>query len=108
MVRPQANAKWLRGLVVWVFIGVGAMVSTDLAFGQGCAMCYNNAAASGARAIQALKSGILVLLVPPVLMFIGIFVLLFRSKERSGEDLPMAEPGPDAWFGRPVAVDRRE
>jgi hypothetical protein len=45
-------------------------------------MCYNTAAAAKAAAIQALRSGILILLVPVALLFIGIFVLAFRSKER--------------------------
>jgi len=63
-------------------------------------MCYNNAAASGSHTIQALKSGILVLLVPPVLMFIGIFVLLFRSKERFADDraAQQVELAPDLWL----------
>ena len=59
---------------------------STLAFGQNCAMCYNTAAAAKATAIQALRSGILVLLIPPALMFIGIFARVFRSKERSGEE----------------------
>jgi len=79
---------------------LAAMTCTSLAFGQSCAMCYNNAAASGTTAIQALRSGILVLLVPPIFMFIAIFVLLFRSKERVAEELvvPVAEQGPDLWL----------
>jgi len=59
---------------------------TTLASGQNCAMCYNTAAAAKAKAIQALRSGILVLLIPPALMFIGIFARAFRSKERSSEE----------------------
>jgi len=31
-----------------------------------CAMCYQNAAAQGAKGIQALNLGVLVLLLPPV------------------------------------------
>jgi len=45
-------------------------------------MCYNTAAAAKAAAIQALRSGILILLVPSILLFGGIFVLAFRSRER--------------------------
>jgi hypothetical protein len=46
-------------------------------------MCYNTAAATKAAAIQALRSGILILLVPVALLFIGIFVLVFRSNQYS-------------------------
>jgi len=51
-------------------------------------MCYNTAAAAKAAAIQALRSGILILLVPVVLMFIGIFIMAFRSRERFSELSP--------------------
>ncbi|HEY3928439.1 MAG TPA: hypothetical protein VGL89_08695 [Candidatus Koribacter sp.] len=40
-------------------------------FGQGCALCYTQAAGSGPKMIQALRSGILVLMFPPM----GICVL---------------------------------
>ena len=81
MSKRATNAGWK--LAAWVSGGLSVVSCSTLGFGQGCALCYNNAAASGPHAIQALKSGILVLLVPPVLMFIGIFVVLFRSKERT-------------------------
>ncbi len=51
-------------------------------------MCYNTAAAAKAAAIQALRSGILILLVPVALLFIGIFFMVFRSKERFAEPSP--------------------
>ncbi len=66
-----------------------AFASSSTAFAQGCAMCYNSAAAAKAAAIQALRSGILILLIPPVLMFIGIFVLAFRRRDRfADQNLP--------------------
>ena len=61
------------------------LAKTTALFGQSCTMCYNTAAAAKAAAIQALRSGILILLVPVALMFTGIFVLAFRSKERFTE-----------------------
>ncbi len=44
-------------------------------------MCYKTAAAAKATAIQALRSGILVLLIPPLVMCIGIFVIAFRNRD---------------------------
>ena len=86
------RVKKLAAVVSGAFAG---MAWATLAFGQNCAMCYNNAAASGPAAIRALRSGIVALLVPPVLMFLGIFVLVFRSKERLRENprVPIAEQG---------------
>jgi hypothetical protein len=56
--------------------------SSALAYAQGCAMCYTSAAAAKAGAVQALRSGILILLVPPLVMFAGIFVVIYRSRDR--------------------------
>jgi hypothetical protein len=45
-------------------------------------MCYTSAAAAKAGALQALRSGILILLVPPLLMFVAIFVVIYRYRNR--------------------------
>lgn len=64
----------------------GVLASSSTAWAQSCAMCYNAAAAAKATAIQALRHGILILLVPPLAMFIGIFAVAFRrSNSFSGE-----------------------
>ena len=51
-------------------------VAAKQALAQGCATCYTSAAAGGPQTAHALRSGILVLLIPPVLMFGGIILLL--------------------------------
>ena len=59
------------------------------AFSQGCALCYTQAASSGARMIQALKSGILVLIVPPTLGSVGMIFVMYKKRDqvrRSDED----------------------
>jgi len=54
---------------------------------QGCAMCYQSAAASGARLIHALKSGIVVIVIPPLLMT-GIFArFVYRRRNLFHEDI---------------------
>ncbi len=50
---------------------------------QGCAMCYQNAAATGPQGAQALRHAIMVLLVPPVAMFGAIFGLLYQRRNAS-------------------------
>ena len=47
---------------------------------QGCAMCYQNAAASGVDGRAALRHGILILLFPSLAVFLGIFFLIFRRR----------------------------
>ncbi len=41
-------------------------------------MCYRSASQAGKMAIRALNSGILVLLIPTLLMFVGVLVFAFR------------------------------
>ena len=48
------------------------------ALAQGCASCYTTAAAGGPQTAHALRSGILILLIPPVLIFSSIVFLLWR------------------------------
>ncbi len=66
----------------WLAVLAGALSSSTLAYAQGCAMCYTSASAARAGAIQALRSGILILLVPALMMFGGIFIVIYRSRDR--------------------------
>lgn len=50
---------------------------------QGCAMCYQSAAASGEQGKEALRHGILILIFPTLSLFAGIFGLLYRRRNIS-------------------------
>jgi hypothetical protein len=56
------------------------------AHAQSCALCYTQAASSGARMIQALKSGILVLIAPPTLMSVGVIFVCYRKRNQTMKD----------------------
>jgi hypothetical protein len=47
---------------------------------QSCAMCYQGAAASGAQGGAALRHGILLLFVPAISLFLGIFALIYHRR----------------------------
>jgi hypothetical protein len=47
---------------------------------QSCAMCYQSAAASGAQGGAALRHGILLLFVPAISLFVGIFALIYHRR----------------------------
>lgn len=64
-----------------------AMTSAPAAFAQGCALCYNDAAATGPQAQAALRHGILILMIPPMLMFSGLFGILYRRRNAHHEAL---------------------
>lgn len=65
----------------------GVLLFAIPALPQSCALCYTQAAASGARFIHSLRDGILVLMVPPMFMSVGITWLAYskRNQFRSGE-----------------------
>ncbi len=69
-----------RALGVALF-AILAMV--PLVHAQGCAMCYNNAAATGPQGTQVLRHAILVLLIPPATMFCAILGLLYQRRNSS-------------------------
>lgn len=53
---------------------------------QGCAMCYQNASASGPQGITALRHGVYFLIFPTLAIFIGFFALLYRRRNASREE----------------------
>jgi hypothetical protein len=66
---------------------VGALVlaSNAAAHAQSCALCYTQAAGAGHRFIQGLRTGILVLIVPPMFMSVAITVLAYRKRNRTND-----------------------
>ncbi len=72
------------------FIGFAILILAMLAlcqpaFSQGCSLCYTQAAQSGGRMIQALKSGILILIVPPTLLTLAMVRVCYRKKDQFHE-----------------------
>ena len=72
-----------------------ALVAPTLVWAQGCALCYTQAAGSGSRVIQALKSGILLLVVPPMLICLVITWMAYKKRNEFNEDLPGDDAGTD-------------
>ncbi len=52
------------------------------AFSQNCALCYTQASSAGARMIEALRSGILVMVIPPTLGSIAMIFIVRRRSNR--------------------------
>lgn len=78
-----------------VFLAAFVLLFGLPAFSQNCALCYTQAASSGARMIQALKSGILVLIVPPTLGSIGMLFIVHRRNAQVRRPDSPAESGQD-------------
>ena len=56
------------------------LASPAALYAQSCAMCYQSAAASGAQGGAALRHGILLLFVPAISLFVGIFALIYHRR----------------------------
>ena len=72
----------------WRLLRVGALWTGLLqltalpAIAQSCALCYTQAASSGRQMIEALRSGILILIIPPTL---GTIALLFIVRHKRNQ-----------------------
>lgn len=77
------------------FLALGALALPPLAFSQGCSLCYTQAANSGARLIRALRSGIVILIVPPVSICIGAIVFAYRKRNQFHKADRCLETGSD-------------
>jgi hypothetical protein len=71
-----------RQILAWSLMAALLLLADDM-LAQGCASCYTTAAAGGRATIHALRNGILVLLVPPAVMFAGLMLVLCRWRVSS-------------------------
>jgi hypothetical protein len=79
-------------LAAATFVALAALVSPPLGFSQSCALCYTQAASAGTRMIQALRSGILILIVPPTFMSVAMIFIVNRKRNQFRQD----ENAPDS------------
>jgi hypothetical protein len=78
--------SWLTiRLAAFLALGIAvlSLCASSVYSAQGCAMCYQNASASGAQGSQALRHGILILLFPTLALFTGIFGLIYHRRNVS-------------------------
>ena len=80
------------GIAVIVLV---ALTLPPQVFSQGCALCYTQAAASGARMIRALRAGIVILIIPPLSMCLGAIALAYRRRDQFHQADTRVEPGSD-------------
>jgi hypothetical protein len=73
-------------LLAVAMVALGMLAAPLPAFSQSCALCYTQAASAGHRMIQALQSGILVLIVPPTFMSVGMIFVVYRKRNKFRRD----------------------
>jgi hypothetical protein len=72
--------------------GLILLLNAVPAFSQQCALCYTQAASSGARMIAALQSGILILVIPPTLGSLGMVFVVHHKRNQ----VRRTEPGDES------------
>jgi hypothetical protein len=78
---PMKSYLTIRfAIVLFLALVILSALLAPAALAQGCAMCYQNASATGAQGSQALRQGILILLFPTLTIFGGIFGLIYRRR----------------------------
>jgi hypothetical protein len=85
---------YLRQIALWVFVML-AITAPIPVLAQSCALCYTQAASSGSKMIQALRSGILILIVPPTLGTVGLIFVVNRRIHQVRRDIDSKYPGED-------------
>lgn|ERR1700728_76476 len=75
-----SRSIWILGIAL---AGLALVFVPVPAHAQSCALCYTQAASSGSRMIQALKSGILILIAPPTFMSIGLIFVCYRKRNQT-------------------------
>jgi hypothetical protein len=83
---------WIFGIAL---VGLILLLAPKPVLAQSCALCYTQAASSGSRMIQALKSGILILIAPPTFMTIGMIFVCYRKRNQVRQTEDVDEPGQD-------------
>jgi len=77
----QSAARSIRWIAVHLVLLL-VLTFSPASFGQGCALCYTQAAASGARMIRALRNGIVVLIIPPLSMCLAAVLFAYRKRNQ--------------------------
>jgi hypothetical protein len=74
-VNATKSLHWMALALTLMMVLLASLPS----FSQGCALCYTQAASASTRMIQALRSGILILIIPPTFMSVGLIFVVWRK-----------------------------
>jgi hypothetical protein len=81
--------------ITFAMVALAALAIPLPAHAQSCALCYTQAASAGARMIQALRSGILILILPPTLMSVGMIFIVHHKRNQFKRSAEADESGQD-------------
>jgi hypothetical protein len=103
MARAKAKSKMRPArsmpLMAMALVALLMLAAPLPAFSQSCALCYTQAASAGTRMIEALRSGILILIVPPTCMSICM-IFIMRHKHNQFRDDEVGTDGASDYPNR--------
>ncbi len=79
------HCRWLKTFALAALVLAALPSLQGVSYAQSCALCYTQAASASHRLIQGLRTGILVLIVPPMFMSVGITVLAYKKRNRTND-----------------------
>jgi hypothetical protein len=82
-------------LIAFAMMALAVLTIPLPAFAQSCALCYTQAASAGTRMIQALRSGILILIIPPTFMSVGMIFIVHHKRNQFKRSEEADESGQD-------------
>jgi hypothetical protein len=82
----QVKAHSILGRYTRLAVLPAALLAPAVLFAQNCALCYTQAAGAGDRLIQALRSGILILVFPPMAICIGFAIMAYKKRHQFNEE----------------------
>lgn len=77
----SSRLQYIRRVIPGV-VCLGSFAASTAAWAQSCPLCYRAAAASKSGAVAALRSGILILMIPPVIIFGLVTLMAVRGRDR--------------------------
>ena len=78
-----------------MLVALAMLAAPVPSFSQSCALCYTQAASAGARMIEALRSGILILILPPTFMSVGMLFIVHHKRNQFRRSEQADESGQD-------------
>ena len=93
----KANISVALRCVTFCLIIFATLALPLHALAQSCALCYTQAASAGQKMIEALRDGILVLVIPPTLGSVGMLFVVYRRRNQIRRNGNEEQSSPLGW-----------
>jgi hypothetical protein len=74
-------------MIAVVVLALLVLMPTPAAWAQGCVLCYTSLSNASPRGLHLFQVALLVLLTPALLLFIGLFLLIYHHRTTAEADV---------------------